>query len=135
MFGTFCGSQSTILWTEGGWKRDYGERRKKIPSSRRDISRPAHLRSMTVMGIMLCFIFWWHGWNAVVSYLGHNSAKLKNRRAQKYRKEKYRDAKKKKKGQKKRKNCIFCCFKTIAKIWLNCALLWKGAKYSWGIFF
>jgi len=31
---------------------------KKNPSSRRDTSRPAHLQSMTVMGIMLCFIFW-----------------------------------------------------------------------------
>jgi len=35
--------------------------------------------------------------------LGHNSAKLKNRRAQKYRKEKHRDAGKKiqKKGKKR----------------------------------
>lgn len=130
MFGTFCGSQSTIVWTEGGWKRDYGERRKK-PSLRHDTSHPTNLRSMTVMGIMLCFIFWWHGWNAVVSYLGHNSAKLKNKRAQIHRKIQG-CTKKKKKTKRRRKKCIFCCFKTIAKIWLNCALLWKGAKYSWG---
>lgn len=67
------------------------------------MSRPAHLQSVTVMGMTLCFIFWWHGWNAVVSYLGRNSAKLQNRKAQKYRKEKHRDAKKKKKEKKRKR--------------------------------
>lgn len=38
---------------KGLWR----EKKKENPS-RRGISRPAHLRSMTVMGIMLCFIFW-----------------------------------------------------------------------------
>lgn len=109
-------------------------KKKKNPSLWRDIPHP-HLQSRMEMGIMLHLIFWWHGWNAVISYLGHNSAKLKNRRAQKHRKKKTnRDAKKKREKDKEEK-CIFCCFKTIAKIWLNCALLWKGAKYSWGILF
>lgn len=83
-----------------------------------------------------CYVwfFWWHGWNAVISYLGHNSAKLKNRRAQKHMRKKNQGCEKKKEIKKEEK-CIFCCFKTITKIWLNCALLWKGAKYSWGILF
>lgn len=38
-----------------------------------------------------------------MSYLGRNSAKLQNRKAQKYRKEKHRDAKKKKKEKKRKK--------------------------------
>lgn len=104
-FGTFCGSQSTISLNRGRVEKGLGreKKKKKNPSLRRDISHPSHLRSMMEMGIMLCLIFWWHGWNAVISYLGHNSAKLKNRRAQKHRRKKKQGCKKKKKEKKRGK--------------------------------